>query len=90
VHVRRRRRGSARLPTCRELVGAPELGILTSLETALDVAIVALVAAQPELQPTEDGYDVVSTPAAAAADHVIVCAQTLAAAIAAYLSITEI
>ena len=63
---------------------APELGILTALETTLDVAIVALVAAQPDLQPTAGPYDAVSSSEAAAADHVIVCAQTLAAAIAAY------
>jgi len=82
--ARRRSRVPGRLPTCRELVCAPELGILTAIETALDVAIVALVAAQPELQSTADPYDAVSTKAAAAADHVILCAQTLAAAIAAY------
>jgi hypothetical protein len=84
VRARRRRREAARLPTCRELVCTPELGILASIEMALDVALVALVAAQPELQPTADPYDAVSTTAAAAADHVIVCAQALAAAIAAY------
>ena len=83
MRVRRRRRVPA-LPTCRELLCAPELGILTSLETSLHIAIVAIVAAQPELYPTADGYDTVSTPAALAADHVIVCAQTLAVAIAAY------
>jgi hypothetical protein len=84
VRVRRRRRGAARLPTCHELVCAPELAILTSIEMALDVALVALVAAQPELHPTADGYDAASTPAAVAADHIIVCAQTLAVAIADY------
>jgi len=84
MRVRRRRRVPARLPTCRELLCAPELGILTSIETSLDIAIVAVVAAQPELQSTADGYDDVSTPAAVAADHVIVCARTLAIAIAAY------
>ena len=82
--VRRRRRLPGRLPTCRELLRAPELGILTSLETALDIACLAIVAAQPELQPSPDGYDVVSTSAALAADHVIVCARTLAVAIATY------
>jgi hypothetical protein len=64
-------------------VNAPELAILTSLETALDVALVALVAAQPELQPTADAYDTASTLTAIAADNIIVCAQGLAA-IAAY------
>ena len=82
--VRRSRRAPARLPTCHELLCAPELGILTSLETSLDIAVVAIVAAQPELQPTADSYDVVSTPAGVAADHLIVCARTLAVAIAAY------
>jgi hypothetical protein len=84
MRVRRRRRVPVRLPTCRELLCAPELGILTSLETSLDIACIAIVAAQPELQPNPDGYDAVSTPAAVAADHVIVCARTLAVAIAAY------
>jgi hypothetical protein len=65
-------------------VCTPELAILTSLEISLDVAVVALVAAQPELQPTADAADAVATPAAVAADNIIVCAQALAAAIAAY------
>jgi hypothetical protein len=72
------------LPTCHELVCAPELAILAALEVALNVAIVALVAAQPELRPTADAYDAAATPAAVAADRVIVCVQALAAAIAAY------
>jgi hypothetical protein len=84
VRARRWRRDAARLPTYRELVCTPELGILASIAMALDVALVALVAAQPELQPTDDPYDAVSTTAAASADNVIVCAQALAAAIAAY------
>jgi hypothetical protein len=87
MRVRRKRCVPARLPTCRELLCAPELGILTSLESSLDIAILAVVAAQPELQPTADGYDAASTPAAVAADHLIVCAQTLAVAIAAYRAI---
>jgi hypothetical protein len=73
-----------RLPTCHDLVCAPELAILAAVEAALDVAIIAIVAAQPELQPTADAYDAASTPPAVAADHVIVCAQALAAAITAY------
>ena len=81
---RRRPRARSRLPTCRELVCAPELGILAAIEATLDVALVALVAAQPELQPTTDAYDAAVTPAAVAADHVIVCVQALVAAIATY------
>jgi len=79
-----RRRTPGRLPTCHELIGAPELAILASIEMAVDVAIVALVAAQPELQPTADQHDATSTTAALAADHVVTCAQALAAAIADY------
>jgi len=63
---------------------APELAILGALEAALDLAIVALVAAQPELHPTEDGHDAVRTAAANNADLVIARAQALAAAIAGY------
>ncbi len=63
---------------------APELAILGSIETTIDLAIVALVAAQPELWPTDDGHDVVTTAAARSADHVITTAQALAAAITDY------
>lgn len=63
---------------------APELAILGAIEAAIDLAIVALVAAQPELQPTEDGHDAVRTPVANSADLVIARAQALAAAIALY------
>jgi len=73
-----------RLPTCRELVCAPELAILAVLHNAVDVAIVALVAAQPELQPSPDGRDPDPSPAAAGADAVIAHAQALVAAIADY------
>jgi hypothetical protein len=65
-------------------VCAPELAILAVLEQALDVANVALVAAQPELLPSADQRDAVSTIAAEATDRVIGCAQALAAAIANY------
>jgi len=79
-----RRRVRRRLPTPAELGTAPELAILGALETVIDLAIVALVAAQPELHPSEDGLDSVSTAAAIHADHVITKAQALAAEIAAY------
>jgi hypothetical protein len=72
------------LPTADELVIAPELAILGSIESAIDLAIVALVAAQPELQPTVDGRDAVRTLAAIRADEVIVNAQALAVAISGY------
>jgi hypothetical protein len=72
------------LPTPGELVIAPELAILGALDAALDLAIVALVAAQPELHATEHGHDVVRTQAANNADLVIAKAQALAAAIVVY------
>jgi hypothetical protein len=72
------------LPTPEELAIAPELAILAAIEAALDLAIVALVAAQPELGPTDDGHDAVTSPAAHSADAVITTAQALAAAIACY------
>jgi len=84
MRARRRRRATARLPTRHELLCAPELAILSALESSLDIASVALVAAQPELHPTPDGHEAASTPAALAADHVLACARTLAAAIADY------
>jgi hypothetical protein len=63
---------------------APELAILAAIEHALDLAIVTLVAAQPELRPTPDGHDAVVSDAAERADTVVVDAQTLLRAIAAY------
>jgi hypothetical protein len=72
------------LPTPDEVARAPELAILAAIEHALDLAIVALVAAQPELQPTPDGYDAVVSDAAERADTVIVEARTLLRAIAGY------
>jgi hypothetical protein len=73
-----------RTPTCGELVCAPELAILVSLEAAINVAIVALVAAQPELWPNTHQRVVITTTAAEGAEDVIHCAQALAAAIADY------
>lgn len=78
------RRSRRHLPTRDELVVAPELAILDSIETSIDLAIVALVAAQPELWQTDDGHDAVTTTAARSADHVITMAQALAGAIADY------
>jgi hypothetical protein len=65
-------------------VTAPELAILGALEATLDLAIIALVAALPELRATEDGHNAVFTTAATNADLVIAKAQALAAAITAY------
>lgn len=79
-----RRRARRRLPTPDELVIAPELAILGALEVAIDLAIVALVAAQRELHATDDAHDAVTTAAANHADLVIAKAQALAAAIAGY------
>lgn len=76
-----RRRG---LPTYRELLSAPELAILSVLENAVDLAIVAMVAAQADLQPTPDGHEQLSSAAAEAADAIIARAQALVAAIATY------
>jgi hypothetical protein len=84
MHARRRRRATARLPTCHELLCAPELAILAALESSLDIACVAVVAAQPELHSNPHGHDAVSTPAALAADHFLACVRTLAAAIGDY------
>lgn len=77
-------RSRRRLPTPDELLRAPELAILGALEAAIDLALVAIVAAQPELQATPDGHDAVRTAAADSADLVIAKAQTLAVAIANY------
>jgi len=75
------------LPTPNEIVRAPELAILAAIEHAIGVAIVALVAAQPELWPSDDGYDAVISDAADLADTVIIEAQTLARAIDAYRAV---
>jgi hypothetical protein len=72
------------LPTPDELLSAPELALLGALEAAIDFAIVAIIAAQPELQAARDGHDAVHTAAANRADLVIAKAQTLAVAIANY------
>lgn len=77
-------RSRRRLPTRDELISAPELAILASIEATIDLAIVALVAAQPELSQSDDGHDAVTTAAARSADTVIMTAQALAAAIADY------
>jgi hypothetical protein len=82
--VSRRRSPRPRLPTPEEIAHAPELAILATIEHALDVAIVTLVAMQPELRPSHDGYDAVISDAADRADTVIVDAQTLLRAIVAY------
>ncbi len=84
MRVRVRGRPDRRLPTADEIAAAPELAILGALEAAIDLALVTLVAAQPELQPTDDQHDAVTTAAAAAGDRIIVAAQGLASAIAAY------
>jgi hypothetical protein len=80
----KRRPAHGRLPTARDLVCTPELAILAVIERALDVANVALVAAQPDLRPNPDQRDDVATAAAEAADQVIACGQALAMAIADY------
>ena len=80
----RPRRSHPWLPTPDELAFTPALAILGSIEAAIDLAILALVAAQPELWPTDDGHDAVTSPAAHSADEVITTAQALAAAIAHY------
>lgn len=78
------RRPGRGLPTCRELRYAPELAILTALENVVDLVLVALVAARPELHPRAGGRDLVSTAAGDAADALIGRAQSLVLAIAAY------
>ena len=66
---------------------APELAILGALEAAIDLAIVALIAAQPPLQATDDGHDPARTATATRADLVIAKAQALAAAVVGYRTI---
>ncbi len=56
------------------LLGAPELGVMLVLEAAIDVAIVALAAAHPELR---DDAQYVTVPAAESALDVIDCARAL-------------
>ena len=63
---------------------APELAILGALEAAIDLAIISLVAAQPELHARDGGHEANRTDAADSADHVIAQAQALAAAIIGY------
>jgi hypothetical protein len=72
------------LPTVGDLVVAPELAILAALDTAVDLTIIALVAAQPELQSAADQRDGVESSVAVAADHLITAAQALAATVATY------
>ena len=66
---------------------APELAILGALEAAIDLAIIALIAAQPPLQATDAGHDPARTATANRADLVIAKAQALAAAIVGYRTI---
>lgn len=84
TRARTRPRAPGRLPTVGELVVAPELAILAALDGAIDLAILAVVAAQPELQPAADQRDDVESSVAVAADHLIAAAQALAAAVATY------
>jgi hypothetical protein len=42
---------SSRCPTVDEVYAAPQLGVLALLEAAVDVALVALVAAHPDDEP---------------------------------------
>ena len=75
------------LPTTDELLVAPDVAILDALGAAIDVAIVAVVAQQPELWPSADRRDAVCTREGETADEVIRSAQALAVAIAIYRSI---
>ncbi|MBI3261847.1 MAG: hypothetical protein HYZ58_01685 [Acidobacteria bacterium] len=63
---------------------APELAILGVLEAVIDLAIISLVAAQPELHERGGGHVPLMTAPAESADHVIAQAQALAAAILGY------
>jgi len=64
-----------------QLLAAPELGVLEVLETAIDVAILALLAAHPELR---DDADVITLPAAEAALDVVDTAHALGALVNRY------
>jgi hypothetical protein len=79
-----RRRSPGHLPTPNELLRVPQIAPLGVLRYAIDVLIVALTAAEPELWPTSDGRDPPCTPESEAADDVIRAAQALARAVDAY------
>lgn len=87
IAQRPRPRPCRHLPTPDELLLAPDVAILDALGAAIDVAIVAVGAQQPELWPSADGRDAVCTREGEAADEVIRSAQALAAVIAVYRSI---
>ncbi len=72
-----KRRTPSRLPLPNELLLAPELAILVSFAFAADVAIVALVAALPDLHQTSHGHDLRPSAIASNADRVIAKAQEL-------------
>jgi hypothetical protein len=66
--------------THEQMLGAPELGILDLLENALDVAILALAAAYPELHDS----DLITAPEALAALDLVEAARALGALINRY------
>lgn len=83
--VKRDRHPYPWLPTPDEVAAAPALASASALLPSLDVLIVALTAAHHELQPTADGHHVLTmSPAACAADELILAAQALAAALISY------
>lgn len=80
----RRRQPHRLLPTLDEVVLAPEVATLAALRAAIDIAIVALTAAHPELWPTPVAGNAGDSDDAVMADDVIRAAQALAIAIDAY------
>ena len=50
-------RSRGNLPTLDERFEAPEIAILHTLRTTIELALVALTAAQPELWPTPEAPD---------------------------------
>ena len=76
-------------PSLDDLLFAPELALLHTLRATLDVALVALTAAQPELWPALPRSDGQFHPEADAADDVIRCAQALARALDLYRALVS-
>jgi len=72
-------------PTPDELAATPELGLLAALEASLDLSLLALVAAHPELcDPERPPWRIDPGPACRAAKDFVPLARKLGDAIADY------
>ena len=74
------RRARRRRPTPADLAAAPDLAILAALQTTLDLAIAALLAAQPDLRSLAGRRGHFASTQALRAAHVITHARGLTAA----------